>query len=82
MASLIWLREEWDRVLGFGIAALGGIVILLGYQGASGSLFVADQLSYLMTGGVGGLFLLGTGATFIILADLHDEWRKLDRLET
>jgi hypothetical protein len=34
-----------------------------------------------MTGGVIGLFLLGTGATFILLADLHDEWRKLDRIE-
>ena len=47
----------------------------------SGTPFVADQLSYLMSGGILGLFLLGTGDTFILLADLHDEWRKLDRVE-
>jgi hypothetical protein len=82
VAFLIWLREEWDRTLGFSLSAWGGLLIFAGYQGASGSPFVADQLSYLMSGGITGLFLLGTGATFVILADLHDEWRRLDRLET
>ncbi len=82
MAFFIWLREEWDRALGFGLTALGGVLILAGWSGASGSPFVVDQLSYLMSGGIGGLFLLGTGTTFILLADLHDEWRKLDRVET
>jgi hypothetical protein len=81
VALLVWLREEWDRILGFTLMALGGLLILIGYQGASGSPFVVDQLSYLMSGGINGLFLLGTGATFLLLADLHDEWRKLDRVE-
>ncbi|MGH9038557.1 MAG: hypothetical protein ACRD0O_22595 [Acidimicrobiia bacterium] len=82
MAFLIWLRAEWDRVLGFALVVLGAVVVFVGYEGVSGSPFVVDQLSYLMSGGIVGLFLLGTGATLILLADLHDEWRKLDRVET
>jgi hypothetical protein len=54
---------------------------VLGYLGVSDSPYVAEQLSYIVSGGLGGLFLLGAGATLLILADLHDEWRKLDRVE-
>jgi hypothetical protein len=82
VAFLIWVRAEWDRILGFSLAGVGAVIVFAGYQGVSGTTFVADQLSYLMSGGIIGLFLLGTGATFILLADLHDEWRKLDRIET
>ena len=81
MDLMTWLRAEWDRVLGFGLIALGGVVLVLGYLGVSNSPYVAEQLSYIVSGGLGGLFLLGAGATLLILADLHDEWRKLDRVE-
>ena len=81
MDLMTWLRAEWDRVLGFGLIALGAVVLVLGYLGVSNSPYVAEQLSYIVSGGLGGLFLLGAGATLLILADLHDEWRKLDRVE-
>ncbi|HZQ77997.1 MAG TPA: hypothetical protein VFE55_11745 [Acidimicrobiia bacterium] len=81
MDLMTWLRAEWDRVLGFGLIALGAVLLVLGYLGVSNSPYVAEQLSYITSGGLGGLFLLGAGATLLILADLHDEWRKLDRVE-
>ena len=81
MDLMTWLRSEWDRVLGFGLIALGAILLVLGYLGVSNSPYVAEQLSYITSGGLGGLFRLGAGATLLILADLHDEWRKLDRVE-
>ncbi len=81
MGLFAWLREEWDRILGFTLMALGGLLILIGHPDASGSPFVVDQLWSLRSGGINGLFVLGTGATFLLLADLHDEWRKLDRVE-
>lgn len=81
MDLMTWLRAEWDRVLGFTLIGLGGILLVLGYLGVSDSPYVAEQLSYIASGGLGGLFLLGAGATLLILADLHDEWRKLDRVE-
>ena len=81
MDLMTWLRAEWDRVLGFGLIAAGAVLLVLGYLGVSNSPYVAEQLSYIVSGGLGGLFLLGAGATLLILADLHDEWRKLDRVE-
>ena len=76
-----WLRAEWDRVLGFTLVGLGGLLLLCGYAGVSDSAYVAQGLSYIMSGGIGGLFLLGAGATLLISADLHDEWRKIDGVE-
>jgi hypothetical protein len=81
MDLMTWLRAEWDRVVGFTLIALGAILLVIGYLGVSDSPYVAEQLSYIASGGLGGLFLLGAGATLLILADLHDEWRKLDRVE-
>jgi hypothetical protein len=76
-----WLRAEWDRVAGYTLIGLGALCLLLGYLGVSDSPYVAEGLSYVMSGGIGGLFLLGAGATLLITADLHDGWRKLDRVE-
>jgi hypothetical protein len=81
MDLMTWLRAEWDRVLGFTLIAIGAVLLVLGYLGVSDSPYVAEQLAYIVSGGLGGLFLLGAGATLLILADLHDEWRKLDRVE-
>lgn len=81
MDLMTWLRAEWDRVLGFTLIAIGAVLLVLGYIGVSHSPYVAEQLAYIVSGGLGGLFLLGSGATLLILADLHDEWRKLDRVE-
>ena len=81
MDLMTWLRAEWDRVLGFTLIAIGAVLLVLGYIGVSSSPYVAEQLAYIVSGGLGGLFLLGSGATLLILADLHDEWRKLDRVE-
>jgi hypothetical protein len=60
---------------------LGGLAILLGWVGVSGHAYLANQLPYLISGGIGGIFLLGVGATMWISSDLRDEWQKLDRLE-
>lgn len=81
MAIRQWLRAEWDRVLGFGLIGIGGVFLVAGYFGVSDSAYVAQSLSYMMSGGIGGLFLLGAGATLLITADLHDEWRKVDAVE-
>jgi hypothetical protein len=57
------------------------LALLLGYRGVSESLSTGRQLSYLISGGVGGLMLVAVGVTLLLSADLHDEWRKLDRIE-
>jgi hypothetical protein len=81
MDVLKLLRTEWDRALGVALIVAGVIALILGYVGVSNSPYVASELAYIISGGIGGLFLLGLGAALLIMADLHDEWRKLDRIE-
>jgi hypothetical protein len=59
----------------------GAITLFVGWIGVSNTAFTAKQLPYLASNGLGGLFLLGTGAMLWLSADLRDEWRKLDRIE-
>jgi hypothetical protein len=76
------LRLQWDR-LGGGLLMLGGgAALLLGWAGVSRAVFPAEQLAYIISGGLGGLFLLGAGATLWLSADLRDEWRHLDGMES
>lgn len=82
MKQLIrWCRIQWDRTLGIALAVAGALAMVIGWIGVSGALLPAEQLPYILSGGIGGLFLLGAGATMWLSADLRDEWRKLDRLE-
>src|ERR1044072_689469 len=76
-----WLRTEWDRVLGFGLIGLGAAFVGMAYVGVSDSPYLTPPLSFITSGGIGGLFLLGAGATLLHVAHGHDEWRKLDRIE-
>ena len=76
-----WIRDQWDRVLA-GVAGVAGAVLLVvGWVQTSRSLYPGQQLPYIVSAGLGGLFLLGVSATVWLSADLRDEWRKLDRVE-
>jgi hypothetical protein len=76
-----WLRAEWDRVAGYSSIGVGVVVLLAGISGVRHAKDVVDQLAYLTSGGIGAMFLLGVGATLLLSADLHDDWRKLHRVE-
>jgi hypothetical protein len=76
-----WLRLQWDRALAWVLVGAGAIALIIGWVGVSGTAYAAAQLPYIISGGMGGIFLLGGGATLWLSADLRDEWRKLDRIE-
>jgi hypothetical protein len=76
-----YLRNQWDRA-GAWLCVIGGaIALLIGYLGVSGTLNTGEQLPYVVSGGMFGLFLLGLGALLWLSADLRDEWRKLDAID-
>lgn len=77
-----FLRAEWDRVAGYGFVFAGAVVLVFGFIGVRTAADVIDEISYLVTGGIGAIFLLGVGATLLLSADLHDDFRKLHRVET
>jgi hypothetical protein len=80
-AWLRFLRAEWDRTAGWALIGAGIIAVTLGFRGVADSALVAQQLAYIASGGIGGLLACGLGVGLLVSADLHDEWRKLDRIE-
>jgi len=75
------VRGLWDRIGGWALIALGGLALLLGWVGVSGTPLPSEQIPYVVSGGLAGLAFIGVGATLLLSADLRDEWRKLDSLE-
>jgi hypothetical protein len=76
-----WVQTQWDRVFAWVFVVAGALAILLGWNGVSNEPLTAQQIPYVISGGVGGLFLLGLGAMLWLSADLRDEWRRLDAIE-
>jgi hypothetical protein len=75
------LRAQWDRAGAILAVVVGAIMLIVGWAGASGSGLAAEQIPYVISCGVGGLFVLGIGAVLWLSADLRDEWHKLDSVE-
>lgn len=59
---------------------VGAVALLIGYFGVSGTLDPGKQLPYLISGGIGGLFLLGVAAALLFSADLGATRADLARL--
>lgn len=76
-----FIRAEWDRLAGYAFVVAGAVALVFGFVGVRTSADVIDEISYLVTGGIGAVFLLGVGATLLLSADLHDDFRKLHRVE-
>lgn len=78
--TFVW-AERWRSVLA-ALAVVGGLISLIAcWIGVSGSLVVANQLSYIASGGLFGLFLLGV-ATLLFWAEQRDrELARLHRVE-
>jgi hypothetical protein len=72
------VKNQWDRVAAVAIGVLGLILLGLGWAGVSRVTLATQQIPYLASGGLFGVFCLGAAATLWLSADLRDEWRKLD----
>ena len=81
MDFMRWVKYQWDRVAALVLFVAGLLALLLGWLGASGSVYPAEQLPYMISGGVLGIFLLGLAGVLYLSADMRDEWRKLDSLD-
>lgn len=74
------LRSQWDRVSAIVLVVAGAATLINGWVGVSGSAYAAEQIPYVVSGGLVGIFCLGLAAVLWLSADLRDEWRKLDEL--
>ena len=75
------LRLGWDRLGAVVSLLLGVLVLVLGWVGVSGALYTGQQIPYVLSGGLGGIFLLSLAGILWLSADLRDEWSQLDRIE-
>lgn len=80
MDSLSWLRTQWDRALAWSLIALGAVLVGIGGLQSRAAWTVADQLSFMLSAGLGGMLAIAAGATLLIAAGLRDEWRRLHRM--
>jgi hypothetical protein len=71
----------WDRAAAVACVLIAVVVFVVGWINLSASADPGEQIPYIMSGGIGGLFMLGIGTTLWLSADLRDEWRKLDALD-
>ena len=78
MEFLRWVRNQWDRSAAAVAALAGFVTVVAGWFGASASSKAGEQIPYVISGGLMGLFLLGVAATLWLSADLRDEWRKVN----
>ena len=76
------VRANWDRVAGVVLVLAGVVLLIVGWFEISGTGLVAEQLPYLVSAGLGGLALITLGCTAWLSADLQDEWRRLDGIES
>lgn len=76
-----WLKLGWDRVAAWVCVLAGIVALVLGWLGVSDKLYTAEQIPYVISAGLGGIFLLGLGGILWLSADLRDEWTQLNRIE-
>ena len=76
-----WVKNQSDRVASWVCIGLGVVCLLAGWVGVSATAFPGEQMPYVVSGGLVGIFLLGLGGVLWLSADLRDEWRELSRLE-
>lgn len=76
-----WCKAQWDRLAAAALALLGVSALLLGWLGIDDALYPGQQIPYVLSGGIGGLFAIGASAVLWLSADLRDEWRKLDQID-
>jgi len=80
-AVLTILRSQWDRVAALTALLLGALALVNGWFGVSGASLSTEQMPYIVSGGLAGLFLLGIAVALWISADLRDEWHLLADLD-
>jgi hypothetical protein len=75
------MKQRWRLFVGWALVAVAAVFIVLGWVGVSGTPDVARQLSYLASGGLGGLVAAVVGVGLLISDDLRSERSRLGRIE-
>jgi hypothetical protein len=58
----------------------GAVALVIGWHGTAHSSLTSEQIPYLVSGAIFGLFALGTAGILWLSADLRDDYDKLDEI--
>jgi len=78
---LRWVADAVRPYVGWILIGCGALVMLIGYFGVSREAIPAKQIPYLVSGGIGGVFLAVVGAFFLGTQEMRKDSGRLDRLE-
>lgn len=76
-----WVGDALRPWIGWILIGAGALLMLLGYLGVSREALPGKQIPYLVSGGIGGVFLAVLGAYFLGTQELRKDSGRLDRLE-
>jgi hypothetical protein len=74
------LRAHWERTVGAALVIAGAVLVAVGYVGVRGARYAVDEISYLISGGIGGVLAVMIATTLLINGDRRKELAALDRL--
>lgn len=74
------IRTQWDRTAAYSLIAVACALFILGDVGLTHSPYGAEEVTYLISGGLGALVLLSLGVSLLLVAELRDRHLKLGRL--
>ena len=77
-----YLAAAGWQAIGYVLLSGGFVALLIGWLGVSREAIVAKQIPYLVSGGLGGAFMLGVGALLLITHELRLDNRRLEAVET
>lgn len=76
-----WVRDSVRPVLGYLLTGLGLLSLFVAWYRVSGTAIVAQQIPYLVSGGLLGVALITLGGRAFLIEDLRRDSGRLDRLE-
>ncbi len=76
-----WIGKAVRPYVGWILVAAGAILMFVGYMGVSREALPGKQIPYLVSGGIGGIFLAVLGAYFLGTQEMRNDSGRLDRVE-
>jgi hypothetical protein len=76
-----WVGRALRPWIGWILVGAAALLLLFGYLGVSREAIPAKQIPYLVSGGIGGVFLAVIGAYFLGTQEIRNDSGRLDRLE-
>lgn len=74
-------RLDWRQVSGVTLALAGVVMVSLAWLGISGTISQTSQLSYLTSGGIGGMVVIAIGSVLFMSYEHIEDRRAIAALE-